>query len=97
MLLVPRNERPLEGRIGREETAHARPPVIFCCISPRAVTLDLNWVRERTWQRLSTGSRGRVACPELPSCGQQCGLLSLLDLDPLFSYEPYCHSPFGVP
>lgn len=46
MLLVPRNERPPEGRIGREETAHARPPVVFCCISPRAVTLDLDWVRE---------------------------------------------------
>lgn len=46
MLLVPRNERPPEGRIGREETAHARPLVVFCCISPRAVTLDLDWVRE---------------------------------------------------
>lgn len=38
MLLVRRNERPLEGRIGREETAHAdllplhlpeRPPEAF--------------------------------------------------------------------
>lgn len=95
MFLVPRNERPLEGRIGREETAHARPPVIFCCISPRVVVLDLNWVRElgRDYQQEAEA----VACPELPSCGQRHGLLGLLDLDPLFSHEPYCYSPFGVP
>lgn len=96
MFLVPRNERPLEGRLGREETAHARSPSIASPQerpSPRAATL----LGERTWQRLSTGSRGRVACPEQPSRGQHRGLLGLLDLDPLFSYEPYCHSPFGVP